>query len=822
MRARYTHPGTPRGEVESPPRPERQSHGAKLLDDLERAEREASRRLASEPLREGLHFLPLVFGESEAFDIPLERLEDERHGVRVVNMRRHGDQRRYLVAVPDSQVAAFAKKFREYQTNDTRAGNPKNEPLASATTSIDAGDIADYWTEVQEELPEEDETFWWEVWLSEQLAETAESNDDEEAAVWFRRIASQQDIAVSNRTVHFPDRTVVLAFASLTQWRSFPGLLARLAEFRRANLIASEFTQLSPSSQGEFIQDFLERVRFAAEDAPRVCLLDTGVNRGHPLLEQALAAKENQAYDNSWRSNDDAGHGTEMAGVALYGDLAVKLASDRRYRLSHRLEAVKVLPPSGGNEPPDYGPITVGAMAKAELQRPATSRAFCMAVTAEGDDMWWPTLWSAQIDQACAGAQDDVRRLVVLAAGNVREEVGQNYPDENYLSSVEDPGQSWNAITVGAYTNLTWIEEKGLDGYEPIAQPGALSPASRTSYCWIDSSWPYKPDVVFEGGNYAINEQGCVTSSEDLELLTTRSSPDGDALLGTVRDTSAATAQGARMAAKLMSEYPDYWPETIRGLVIHSAEWTRRMRQEFPRDRRKERLRVYGMGVPNMTRARRSASGYATMVVQETIQPFRMDGSEGKSHEMHMHDLPLPRQVLEDLGNTEVRMRVTLSYFVEPNPPRRGEVAKHQYASHGLRFSVKRPGETQTGMLKRLTRDAWSEGERERKRRDDRVVIDDRRWELGPERVAVRGSVHSDYWVGTAAELADSAQVCVYPVTGWWRFRRDPNVVEQETRYSLIVSISTDSSEIDLVQAVRAEIDIQVPIETEIEIELGS
>ena len=48
-------------------------------------------------------------------------------------------------------------------------------------------------------------------------------------------------------------------------------------------------------------------------------------------------------------------------------------------------------------------------------------------------------------------------------------------------------------------------------------------------------------------------------------------------------------------------------------------------------------------------------------------------------------------QVLEELGENDVRMRVTLSYFVEPNPPRRGYVARHQYASHGLRFSVRRP-----------------------------------------------------------------------------------------------------------------------------------
>ena len=32
--------------------------------------------------------------------------------------------------------------------------------------------------------------------------------------------------------------------------------------------------------------------------------------------------------------------------------------------------------------------------------------------------------------------------------------------------------------------------------------------------CW-DENWPYKPDVVFEGGNYAKDGQGFITSAED-------------------------------------------------------------------------------------------------------------------------------------------------------------------------------------------------------------------------------------------------------------------------------------------------------------------
>ena len=114
------------------------------------------------------------------------------------------------------------------------------------------------------------------------------------------------------------------------------------------------------------------------------------------------------------------------------------------------------------------------------------------------------------------------------------------------------------------------------------------------------------------------------------------------------------------------------------------------MLEEFPHTERKSRLRVYGMGVTNIQRARWTTSGFCTMVIQDEIQPFSYPDS---SNEMNLHDLPIPQEVLSELGSTSIRMRVTLSYFIEPNPPRRGFVAQHQYASHGLRFSVRR-GET--------------------------------------------------------------------------------------------------------------------------------
>ena len=65
--------------------------------------------------------------------------------------------------------------------------------------------------------------------------------------------------------------------------------------------------------------------------------------------------------------------------------------------------------------------------------------------------------------------------------------------------------------------------------------------------------------------------------------------------------------------------------------------------------------------------------------------------TDGRAREMNLHALPWPRTELEALGGTEVLLRVTLSYFIEPNPSNRGWTGRYLYPSHGLRFAVRRP-----------------------------------------------------------------------------------------------------------------------------------
>jgi Subtilase family len=446
-------------------------------------------------------------------------------------------------------------------------------------------------------------------------------------------------------------------------------------------------------------------------------------------------------------------------------------------------------------------------IAKMEIEAPDRPRVICMAVTATDKDQCMPTLWSASLDQMCSGAIDDEKRLMLVSAGNFRGAMTvDGYPAANRAASIQDPAQAWNVVTVGACTDKLEITDPHLTGYAALAPLGGLCPTSTTSCGWTKREWPFKPDIVMEGGNYAFDPSGDVTDTEDLSLLTTLLSPEG-ALLSTMRDTSAATALASRYAALIQANYPAYWPETIRGLLIHSARWTPKMLEEFPHRQRHERLRCYGHGVPNLRIARECAENKATMVIQESLQPFcwNVEKKDTATNHMHEHTLPWPVEMLRDLGTMQLRMRVTLSYFIEPSPGRKGWHRKHRYQSHGLRFDVKRPQETIQQFRRRLTREAW-EGDTP----PHDGVTDTRHWTLGDD-LRTKGSVHSDVWEGTAAELAASGSIAVYPVTGWWRERPNRNCYDKTARYSLIVTLECDDA-IDVYGSIQTVIASQTHI----------
>lgn len=99
-----------------------------------------------------------------------------------------------------------------------------------------------------------------------------------------------------------------------------------------------------------------------------------------------LSVADCQTIDEAWGRDDHDGHGTEMAGIALLGDLTYPVGDHRKIALTHRLESVKLLPPDKFplNEPANLGYVTQSAINLPEIEAPERKRVICMAVTNKG------------------------------------------------------------------------------------------------------------------------------------------------------------------------------------------------------------------------------------------------------------------------------------------------------------------------------------------------------------------------------------------------------------------------------------------------------
>ncbi len=814
----YRYPGGGDGGVVVPSR-NRVLHGGELRRQVDSIREEAdSARIAQQDA--GMEKDLGLRVEFESFpDIVLafESLARERSGIELLNVRYEDNCTLATVFVPDGKLGHFERLIIDYlaEKRDKKGRARDNQRLLDAIRQIRAASLRALWTDDPETFPTTDEgSVWLEVWFPVR-------RDRRETNRAFRVRADSQGIKVPEGELIFPERTVLLAHASIDQMQRSMVTLNTIAELRRAKETAEFFDSMRPDEQADWLEELLQRVDLADEtnQTPFICLLDTGVNRGHPVVSPALQSRDLHTVEPAWGTGDTNGHGTKMAGVALAGNLTELLAGDGPVEVRHRLESVKLLPRDGatGGDPVHHGYLTIEAIARPEITAPSRLRVFGMAVTARDNrDRGRPSAWSASIDALAADLAGDSadRRLIILSAGNVRDSnAWAHYPASNDTDSIHDPAQAWNALTVGAYTDLVRITDPDASDYLPIAPQGGLSPFSTTSLAW-ERHWPLKPDVVLEGGNAAVDSLSAV-EMPSLSLLTIHHLPSVR-LFTTSNATSAATALAARLAAQVMAAYPELWPETIRALIVHSAEWTETMKLQFLPQSNSPSKKDYcylvqrcGFGVPEIDRALWSVDNSLTMVVEESLQPFkRQTAGQPTLRDMHLHSLPWPLEVLESLGDSPVEMRVTLSYFVEPNPSRRGVRTKYRYESHGLRFDVKRPFESVATFRKRINRAARDENEG-----TPRSYSADAAWLIGTH-ARHRGSLHSDLWQGNATDLASRGFIAVYPTAGWWKTRPSLERYDKVARYTLVVSIKVPEVDVDLYTEVENKIEAKVHIET--------
>jgi hypothetical protein len=809
----------------------RSEHGNRILRKLQSVRQQL--QLAEETeLPENLirdDAIYVTFTSEWGYPLKFEQLHQntDRPTYQIVNIKqeKHPEQEnhyRYHVALMLTKggISHFIKKAEQYLTENTkdREGNitdtPKSNPLIANIANIKLATLEAFWSDDPEiPFPSENEIVWWEVWFRKT------DNDSDRISKVLTNL-EQSDAQIGQLQLDFPEHFVRLVQASANQLSQSLMLLDNLAELRHPQELSDFITQddISISDKEQWLQDLSERTenRFT-ENSVLVCLLDSGVTNQHALINPSLPDERLYTRIEDWGKFDSepgGGHGTGMAGLALFGDLTQILAGSGTIQLYHGLESFKIYHPQSSNDPEMYGAIYEYACTTPIVDRPKHSRVFCLSVT--NKDFGFrgrPSSSSASVDKIAFGSILDPKepQLILVSGGNVRIGNAEEFPDKNFYESVQDPAQAYNALTVGSYTRKDRIDAQQWPGWNPLAVNGGMAPSNSTSGTW-ETQWPNKPDIVMEGGNLAHRENE-VDYKATLQLLTTHKDHRIN-IFQTFGDTSASVALASKMAAELKTEYPDYWPETIRGLMIHSAEWTDAMLQNYNLNMASDKrtlLRSVGYGVPILERAKKSANNSLTLISQRTIQPYRFEKSQPRYHEYHLYELPWPVDVLRDeIGVGDATIKVTLSYYIEPNPGNRQYASNFRYHSHELDFKLIKGTESLDEFKSRISAAFSGTDEND----DDTIDTSTELWTLR-ERIRSKGSIKKDFITTSGVELSRRNILAIYPKNGWYRTRKQLGKIDSKVRYSLIITIETPEQGVDLYTPVFNMVQAQVPIPNE-------
>jgi hypothetical protein len=245
-----------------------------------------------------------------------------------------------VVWVSDTYRKDFLKLFEDYLAKtvgragsdpakwETADGNPANRALVANIGAIRSTVLRDLW---QSEGEPERRRAWRELWLTG-------AADPQEAIGLLRSL----NYRALDRATVFGDRTVVWVEADWESLQMLPFTSLPLAEVRKPSFVDT-IEDLSADERAEWVEDLAARVEPAAGAAPAVCNLDTGVARTHVLLAGSLSEEDLGTVIGA-SGFDIEGHGTKMAGIALYGDLDGALLASEPVKLRHRLESVRIIP----------------------------------------------------------------------------------------------------------------------------------------------------------------------------------------------------------------------------------------------------------------------------------------------------------------------------------------------------------------------------------------------------------------------------------------------------------------------------------------------
>ena len=246
-----------------------------------------------------------------------------------------------------SAIEKLRTKVTQFETEDTPdrekdgeviPGRPKNADLIQSIATLTEAGLRALWRSPADKFPQTEVATNWELWL------------DRETADAFVLGAQAYGVAIGQERLEFPEDIVVIANGTREALANAIRRTLGVKAMAAPTVTADFFAGGDVIEQAQWVDDLRNRTTYPPQADPGyVTLMDTGVSRAHPLVQPALEVADRHAANFAWGLEDIRGHGTHMAGLALFGDLTSCLHQANPVTVSNRLESVKLVPDAGEN-----------------------------------------------------------------------------------------------------------------------------------------------------------------------------------------------------------------------------------------------------------------------------------------------------------------------------------------------------------------------------------------------------------------------------------------------------------------------------------------
>jgi len=412
------------------------------------------------------------------------------------------------------------------------------------------------------------------------------------------------------------------------------------------------------------------------DDAPLIGIIDSGVI-DHPFFADIIAGAI--GVPAGLGTADVWGHGTRVAGVAVFGDLRAQLSNGALQR-GARICTAKVVNDKGDFDDRRLVP-TLMREAITTLNQRFGCRIFVAALADRRRiyDGGRVGTWAATLDEIAR----ELDVVIIVSSGNRSprggnrlEQAVTEYP--RYLledaNRMFEPAGALNVITVGALAHGEGLDQDRADdvGVRPITQMHEPSPFTRIG---PGPGGATKPDVVEVGGTLIFDpvvarlRGGDDVASAGVLTLHHRYL---DRLFTSGSGTSYAAPRVAFSAAQILTRFPDASANLVRALIVGSAEVPEASEERLRSLGAEAARTICGHGLVDLERAAFSDDARVTFFAEDELD---LD-------HFAVYQIPIPD--LFQVGNDERRIRVTLAF----DPPVRH--TRNDYAGVGMSFRLLR------------------------------------------------------------------------------------------------------------------------------------